>query len=90
MAVIFRISILHLTKITSNRNQQRTKKFFLLISVINYNFSISIILLFGSEIPRSVRFAMDAMALRASELQQKVSIAMKDSSSLEIFKAKIK
>ena len=28
MAFIFRISILHLTKITSNGNQQRTKKFF--------------------------------------------------------------
>ena len=28
MAVIFRISILHLTKITSNGNQQRTKKIF--------------------------------------------------------------
>ena len=46
--------------------------------------------LFGSENPRSVRFGVDAIAFRASQLWQKVPIAIKDSSSLEIFKAKIK
>ena len=46
--------------------------------------------LFGSENPRSVRFGVDAIAFRASQLWQKVPIAIKDSSSLEIFKAQIK
>ena len=46
--------------------------------------------LFRSENPRSMRFGMDAIAFRASQLWQKVPIAMKDSSSLEIFEAKIK
>ena len=46
--------------------------------------------LFSSENPRSVRFGVDAIAFRASQLWQKVPIAIKDSSSLEIFKAQIK
>ena len=40
------------------------------------------------ENPRSVRFGVDAIAYRASQLWQKVAIAIKDSSSLEIFKEK--
>ena len=46
--------------------------------------------LFGSENPRSVRFGVDAIAFRACHLWHKVPIATKDSSSLEIFKAKLK
>ena len=42
-----------------------------------------------SENPRSVRFGVDAIAFPASQLWQKVPIAIKDSSSLAIFKAKI-
>ena len=37
-----------------------------------------------------MRFGVDAIAFRASQLWQKVLIATKDYSSLEIFKAKIK
>ena len=44
--------------------------------------------LFGFENPRSVRFGVDAIAFRATQLWQKVPISIKDSSSLEIFKAK--
>ena len=46
--------------------------------------------LFGSENPQSVRFGVDAIAFRASQLWQKVPTAIKGSSSLEIFKGKIK
>ena len=46
--------------------------------------------LFGSENPQSVRFGVDVIAFRASQLWQKVPTAIKGSSSLEIFKAKIK
>ena len=46
--------------------------------------------LFRSENPRSMRFGMDATAFRASQLWQKVPIAMKDSSSLILHEAKIK
>ena len=46
--------------------------------------------LFGSENSRSVRFGLDAIAFRASQLWPKVPIAIKDSLALEIFKAKIK
>ena len=46
--------------------------------------------LFDSENPQSVRFRVDAIAFRASQLWQKVPIAIKDSLSLEIFKEKIK
>ena len=52
--------------------------------------SIRNIRLFGSEYPRSVRFGVDAIAFRASQLWQKLPVAIKDSSLLEIFKAKIK
>ena len=38
----------------------------------------------------SVRFGVDAIAFRDSQLWQEVPIAIKDSSSLEIFKAKVK
>ena len=38
--------------------------------------------LLGSENPRSVRFGVDAIAFRVSQLWQKVPIAIKDSSSL--------
>ena len=44
--------------------------------------------LFGFENPRSVRFGVDAIAFRSTQLWQKVPISIKDSSSLEIFKAK--
>ena len=44
--------------------------------------------LFDSENPQSVRLGVDEVAFRASHLWQKVPIAMKNSSSLEIFKAK--
>ena len=37
-----------------------------------------------------MRFGVDATAFRASQLWQKVPLAIKGSSSLEIFKAKIK
>ena len=40
--------------------------------------------------PRSVHFRVDAIAFRATQLLQKVPTAIKDSSSIEIFKAKIK
>ena len=46
--------------------------------------------LFSSENPQSVRFRVDAIAFCASQLWKKVPIVMKDSSLLEIFKAKIK
>ena len=54
--------------------------------------------LFGSENSRSVRFGLDAIAFRASQLWPKVPIAIKDSLAilekfkfnLEIFKVKIK
>ena len=52
--------------------------------------SIHNICLFGSENPWSLRFGVDAIAFHASQFWQKVPIAMKYSSSLEIFKAKIK
>ena len=52
--------------------------------------SIHDICLFGSENPWSVRFGVDAIAFHASHFWQKVPIAIKYSSSLEIFKAKIK
>ena len=45
---------------------------------------------FSSENSWSVRFGVDAIAFCASQLWQKVHIVMKDSSLLEIFKAKIK
>ena len=54
------------------------------------SYNIRNIRLFGSKNPRSVRFGMDAIAFRASQLWQKVPIAIKDSSSPEIFKAKTK
>ena len=53
-------------------------------------YNIRNIRLFGSESPQSVGFGVDAIPFRASQLWQKVPIAVKDSSSLEIFKAKIK
>ena len=53
-------------------------------------YNICNIHLFSSENPRSVCFGVDAIAFSASQLWQKVPIAMKDSSSLKIFKAKIK
>ena len=53
-------------------------------------YNILNIRLFGSENTRSVRFGVDAIAFRASQLWQKVPIAIEYSSSLEIFKAKIK
>ena len=46
--------------------------------------------LFGSENRRSMRFGVDTIAFRASQLWQKVRIAVKYSSLLEIFRAKIK
>ena len=52
-------------------------------------YSIRNFRLFDSENPWSVRFGVDAIVFRASQLWQKVPIAIKDSSSLEIFKAKI-
>ena len=53
-------------------------------------YNICNICLFGSENPRSRHFGVDAIAICSSQLWQKVPIAIKDSSSLEIFKAKIK
>ena len=53
-------------------------------------FNIRNIRLFGSEIPWSVHIGVDARAFRASQLWQKVPIEIKDSSSLETFKAKIR
>ena len=53
-------------------------------------YNIRNIRLFVSENPSSMRFGVDAIASRASQLWQKVSIEIRDSSSLEIFKAKIK
>ena len=52
-------------------------------------YNIRNICLFGSENTRSVCFGLDAIAYRASQMWQKVAITIKDSSSLEIFKAKI-
>ena len=46
--------------------------------------------LFGSKNPRSVHFGVDAIAFPVIQLWQKVPIPIKDSSSLEIFKATIK
>ena len=43
-------------------------------------YNIRNICLFGSKNPRSVRFGVDAIAFRASQLWQKVPIAIKDSS----------
>ena len=45
--------------------------------------------LFGSENPLSVHFGVDAIAFRASHMWQRVPIAIKDSSTLGIFKLKI-
>ena len=45
---------------------------------------------FCSENPRSMRFGVDTIAFHASQLWQNKPIAIKDSSSLEIFKAKTK
>ena len=53
-------------------------------------YNIRNIRLFISENPRSVHFGVDAIAFRARKLRQKVPMAIKDPSSLEIFKAKIK
>ena len=53
-------------------------------------YNIRHIRLFGSENPRSMRFGVDAIAFRGSQLWQNVLIVIKDSSSVEIFKAKIK
>ena len=53
-------------------------------------FNIRNICLFGSENLRWVSFGVVVIVLRASQLWQKVPIAIEDSSSLEIFKAKIK
>ena len=53
-------------------------------------YNIRNICLFGSQNVGSVRFGVGAIAYCPSQLWQKVSIAIKDSSSLEIFKAKIK
>ena len=47
-------------------------------------YNIRNICLFGSENPRLVRFAVDAIAFCASQLGQKVPIASKDSLLLEI------
>ena len=48
------------------------------------------IYLLGSENPPKARFGLDVIGFRASQLWQKVPIAIKGSSSLEISKAKIK
>ena len=53
-------------------------------------YSIYNFLLFDSENSRSVCFGVDAIASRASQLWQKSPIAIKESLSLEILKAKIK
>ena len=53
-------------------------------------YNIHNIRLFGSENPRPVRFGVNAIVFRACQLWQKVPIAIKDSLSLEIFRAKIK
>ena len=45
-------------------------------------YNIRNIHLFGSENPRSVRFGVDAIAFRASQLWEKVLIAIKDFSSI--------
>ena len=55
-----------------------------------YPYNIRNICWFRSENPRSVRFGVDAIAFHASQLWQKAPIAIQNSSSLEIFKAKIK
>ena len=52
-------------------------------------YNIRNISLLDTENPCSVGFGVDAIAFRASQLWQKASIAIKDSSSLESFKAKI-
>ena len=51
-------------------------------------YNIRNIRIFDSENPRSVRFGVDATAVCASQLWLKVPIAIKNSSSLEILKAK--
>ena len=53
-------------------------------------YNIRNIRLFDSENLQSVRFRVDAIAFRASQLWHKVLIAIKDSLSLGIFRAKIK
>ena len=53
-------------------------------------YNICSVRLFRSENPRSMHFGVDAIAFRASQLWQKVPIAIKDSSSLENFEAKMK
>ena len=53
-------------------------------------YNIRNICLFGSENPQTMHLGVDAIAFRASDLWQNVPIEIKDSSSLEIFKAKIK
>ena len=53
-------------------------------------YNIHKIRLYDSENSRSVRFRVDATAFRASHLWQNVPIAIADTSSLEIFTAKIK
>ena len=52
-------------------------------------YNIRNISLFDTENPWSVGFGVDAIAFRASQLWQKASMVIKDSSSLESFKAKI-
>ena len=53
-------------------------------------YNIRNIHLFGSENPRPVRFGVDGTVLRSCQLRQKVPMAIRDSLTLEIFKAKIK
>ena len=53
-------------------------------------YNIRNIRLFDSENPWSVRFGVDAIVFGASHLWQKVPTTIKNSSSPEIFKAKIK
>ena len=53
-------------------------------------YNIPSIRLFGSKNTQSVHFGVDGMAFFGSQLWQKVPITIKDSSSIEIFKAKIK
>ena len=60
---------------------------FMVIGDPNYTSNHS---LFGSKNTQSVRFGVDAMAFFADQLWQKVPIAIKNYSSTEIFKAKIK
>ena len=53
-------------------------------------YNIRNIRLLDSENPCSVRFTVDAIVFVASHLWQKVTITIKNSSSPEIFKVKIK